>query len=354
MVRELLDKLMDRTDLTGEEPLEFFKALLSPDVSDITKASLLTAMRCKGETSHELASCARHMRAIATPPGLSLQPEQISIDLVGTGGDHAGTHNISTGAALLTAACVPDQLTVIKHGNRAITSQSGSADVLAQLGLPMPMQPQLAAECLKASNFTFLFAPHYHTATAAVGPVRKALGVRTIFNLLGPLTNPAQTHCAVIGAYSFSAAELLAEAASLMNFKKALVVHTVPEFGPPLDEATPIAPFICYEVTPKNVMMHEIDSVDLGIPHCDPLALRGGDAAFNAQAIRKCLAGEPGALTDSLLLNAGLALWCSELTQSPLQGVEVAREAIQSGRAAALLQSIESFGKLAAATPMPA
>src|SRR6201997_3021235 len=200
-LRETLEKLLSRQDLGEVEAEDLLTQLTDPTGSAAMAGAILAALRAKGVVAAELRGFARGMRSLARRP--SLPPGLRGIDIVGTGGDASGSLNISTGTALLTAACgVP----VLKHGNRSISSRAGSADVLEALGLKVPLDEQGMADCLEAANFTFLFAPHYHPAMKAVAPVRAALGVRTIFNMLGPLTNPAAPPYQLIGAYSLDAA----------------------------------------------------------------------------------------------------------------------------------------------------
>ena len=199
--------------------------------------AILAAIRSKGVVAQELRGFARAMRKLARRPNI---PEKLrAIDIVGTGGDASGSLNISTGTALLTAACgVP----VVKHGNRSVSSRAGSADVLEALGLKLPLDEQGAAACLKATNFTFLFAPYYHPAMKAIAPVRAALGVRTVFNILGPLSNPAQPPLHVLGAFSLDVARLMADTLSGLDIERAFVIHGAEGW----DEPTPIGPFTLF------------------------------------------------------------------------------------------------------------
>ena len=307
-------------------------------------ARVLTTMRDRGETGAEVAGFAKGIRGLAKDPGLDASLVSRAIDIVGTGGDNAGTYNISTGAALLVAACgVP----VVKHGNRAVSSRSGSADVLEALGLPMPMSPEAAAACLRDTGFTFLFAPAYHPAMAALAPVRKAIGTRTIFNILGPLTNPACPPYGLIGAYSLPVARLMASALATLPIRGAFVVHS--DDG--LDEATCASPFSILAVKGAGLSA-EAGSVTeapgqrapAGLA-CSLAELRGADAAHNAEALRVALspgsAGE-GALRNTLILNAELAL---RVAGGGVAGKSLPREAIDDGRAAATMGALSAFGE---------
>jgi anthranilate phosphoribosyltransferase len=254
--------------------------------------------------------------------------------------------NISTGTALLVAAC---GLPVIKHGNRSISSRSGSADVLEQLGLPLPLDETRAGACLTATGFTFLFAPHYHPAMKAIGPVRQALGVRTLFNVLGPLTNPAAPPYMLVGAYSEAMAELMASAlAGLPGVRRAFVVHGAGGW----DEPTPIGPFTLFDVQggAGTVRRSTRTPADYGLVTCMPQDLAGGDAAANAASLRAVLEGhDRGAHRDALCMGAALALEVAGVAATPAEGLAQARAAIDDGRAAGLLRAIAEFGARAPA-----
>src|SRR6267143_4115809 len=232
--REILERLLERRDLSQAEAEELLTHLTNPDGSPAMAGAILAALRTKGVVADEVRGFANAMRRLARRPAIPAGLR--AIDIVGTGGDASGSLNISTGTALLTAACgVP----VLKHGNRSVSSRAGSADVLEALGLKVPLDEKEAADCLTACNFTFLFAPHYHPAMKAIGPIRAALGVRTIFNILGPLTNPAEPPFHLIGAFSLDVAKLIAQTIAGMPIERTFVVHGA-EGG---DEPTPIGSF---------------------------------------------------------------------------------------------------------------
>ena len=257
------------------------------------------ALRIKGETADEIRGFARAMRELARRPAIAPGPY---VDVVGTGGDGSHSLNLSTGASLLAAAC---GLPVVKHGNRSVSSKCGSADVLAALGLPIPLDETAAGACLKHCGFTFLFAPHYHPAMKHVAPVRQALGVRTVFNILGPLANPAAPPFHVIGAFSDAMAARMAETLAGLPMTRAFVVHG--EAG--WDEATPAGPFVCYDVRPGRVERTIREPRELGFARCALEDLRGTDAAGNAARLREALAGrDTPAHRDALVLGAALAL----------------------------------------------
>jgi anthranilate phosphoribosyltransferase len=277
------------------------------------------------------------MRALARRPAL---PAGLpAVDIVGTGGDASGSYNLSTGAALLTAACgVP----VVKHGNRSVSSRSGSADVLEQLGLKLPLDEQAAAACLTATQFTFLFAPHYHPAMKAIAPVRAALGVRTVFNILGPLTNPAAPPYQVIGAYDAGVAKLMAETFSGLPIERAFIIHS--ENG--WDEPTPVAPFRIFDVRPGSIRELTRSVADYGLPACSANDLAGGDAAHNAAGLRAALTGaDRGAHRDALLLGCALALEVAGSAKNPREAVALAANGLDSGAAAQLLSKLAEFGR---------
>jgi anthranilate phosphoribosyltransferase len=275
---------------------------------------------------------AQAMRRLARRP--SIPAGLPAIDVVGTGGDCSGSLNISTGTALLTAACgVP----VVKHGNRSISSRAGSADVLEALGLALPLEEQRAGRCLEACNFTFLFAPHYHPATKAVAAVRAALGVRTIFNILGPLTNPAEPPFHLIGAFDLEVAGLIAQTLAGMPMERAFVVHGAQGW----DEPTPVGPFELFDVRPGRVERQTRTPEDYGLRRCEPAQLAGGDAQHNARALRAVLTGEDrGPHRDCLLLGAALALEAAGAAANPREALARAAAAIDSGAAARVLQAL--------------
>ncbi|MFN0012278.1 MAG: anthranilate phosphoribosyltransferase [Phycisphaerales bacterium] len=349
--------LMSGERLSAAQAESLLRDMASGALSAADSALALTTLRDRGETAAEIAGFAQGMRTLALNPGLDPSLTSRAVDIVGTGGDNAGTFNISTGAALLVAACGTP---VVKHGNRAVSSRAGSADVLQALGLPMPMTPAAAALCLLETNFTFLFAPAYHPALARIAPVRKAIGTRTIFNILGPLTNPAQPPFALIGAYSLPVARLMAQALATLPIRRAAVVHS--DDG--LDEATCASPFTLISVAPPlplggaggGCVESRIDPAELGFARCTLADLKGGDAVHNAAALRAALSPGPagaGPLRDTLILNASLALASSSPSAPSGGGARVfeggggssrATAAITSGRAADLLDRLAAFG----------
>jgi anthranilate phosphoribosyltransferase len=340
-LRDTLEHLLSGNSLSENEAGELLRAIVGSEMaggemSPALAGAFLAALRSKGVTADEVRGFARAMRALALTPAIPQGSR--AIDIVGTGGDSSGSFNLSTGAALLTAACGVD---VIKHGNRSVSSKSGSADVLEHLGLKLPLDASAAGACLAATRFTFLFAPHYHPAMKAVGPIRKDLGVRTVFNILGPLTNPAAPLFQLTGAFNLPTAQLMAEALSGLPIERAFVVHGAEGW----DEPTPLGPFTVLDVRPGEVKASIRSPSDYGLDLCGTRDLAGSDAATNAMALRAVLEGaERGAHRDALLLGAALALEIVGRVDQPRDGVALAKEAIDSGAARAILAKLRAFG----------
>lgn len=334
--RELLEKLLDRRDLTEAEAQELLGHLTNVDTPQAMSGAILAALRSKGVVADELRGFARTMRALSRRP--TIPAGFRAIDIVGTGGDSSGSVNISTGTSILVAAC---GLPVVKHGNRSVSSRAGAADVLEVLGLKIPMDEATAGACYAATNFTFLFAPYYHPAMKAVAPVRAALGVRTIFNILGPLANPAQPPLHVIGAFSREVAQLMAHTLAGLDIERTFVIHGADGW----DEPTPVGPFMLFDVRPGSVKVETRDPAEYGFKACTATALAGGDAQHNARALRAVLTGDDrGAHRDCLLLGAALALEVAGMVKTPREGVERAAHAIDSGASGRLLTSLAAFG----------
>ncbi|HEX4826107.1 MAG TPA: anthranilate phosphoribosyltransferase [Candidatus Polarisedimenticolaceae bacterium] len=325
----ILERLMAASDLDEAEAGDLFAALASPGTSAALAGAYLAALRTKGESASELRGLARAMRASMSRCDLG---DADLVDVVGTGGDHARSFNLSTGAALLAAAAGAP---VAKHGSGAVSGRSGAADVLAALGVPLPDGEAAARSLFEATGFTFLHAPSFHPALAGVGPVRRALGTRTVFNLLGPLCNPAGPAYALIGAATPAAARLIAEVAADLPFRRVFVVHGAAAW----DEPTPIGPFVLYDVSAGRIERTERDPLAAGFPRCAPGDLRGGDASFNALALRRALSGERGPHRDALVLGAALALEVSGHDDS----VPLAAAAIDDGSASALLTRLAAW-----------
>jgi anthranilate phosphoribosyltransferase len=337
--RQLLDHLLARRDLSETEAADLLERLTTADLAPALAGALLAALRAKGVTPAEVRGFAGAMRALARKPALAADLD--AIDIVGTGGDSSGSLNLSTGAALLAAAC---GLPVIKHGNRSITSRSGSADLIEQLGFVMPLDEQASARCFAATGFTFLFAPYFHPAMKLLAPIRSALGVRTIFNLLGPLTNPAAPRYQLIGAYDEATAELMAHTVAGTATRRAWVVHGAAGW----DEATPIGPFAAFEVTGGEVRRLEVDPMEYGLAPCEAKDLKGGDAAVNLAAINAVFEGrDKGAHRAALALQCGLALFIAGRSVSIASGIATALEAVESGRAQRWMGELREFARTA-------
>jgi anthranilate phosphoribosyltransferase len=328
-MRDLLDRVLDGADLSVDQADTLMRTLAKGELAPAQAGALLAGLRAKGETADEVRGFARAMRALSVEPPIS--SERRLVDTCGTGGDGSHSLNLSTGAALLAAACGAE---VVKHGNRSVSSRSGSADVLERLGVPVGLGATEAAACLDRTGFTFLFAPTYHPAMKAIMPVRRAMGVRTVFNMLGPLTNPARPPYQVIGAWSESAAEKMAHALSGLGIARAFVVHGAEGW----DEATPVGPFVRFEVRPDAVSRRVVDPLSAGVERCTAGALRGGEAEHNAARLAAALGGgDTTAHRDALALGAGLALEVSGVTASLAEGVALARRTMREGRGRSVL-----------------
>ena len=336
---QCLNALLDGDDLSQKQAAQLMHEMASGELPPALAGGLLVALRTKGETADEIRGFATAMRELAVRPGLpaNLLDRRPCVDIVGTGGDGSKSLNLSTGAALVAAAA---GVNVIKHGNRAVSSDSGSADVLAALGLEIPLSDELVVGSLEQLYFTFLFAPNYHPAMKHIAPVRGALGIRTLFNILGPLANPARPDFAVIGAFSVPMAELMAHTLAGMEMRRAFVIHGAPGW----DEATPVGPFELFEVAQGSVSHRTVDPADCGIPRCDAEALKGGDSAYNAERLRGVLDGsESGPHRDALLLGAGLALEVCGVSDDLAGGIAAAGAALDAGAGRELLANLREL-----------
>ncbi len=334
-VRIALATVVDGGTLSMDQAREAMGAVMDGEATPAQLAAFLVALRMRGETIEELAGFAAAMRErvvrVEAPAG--------TIDTCGTGGDRSGTFNISTAAALVVAAAgVP----VAKHGNRAVTSQSGSADVLDELGVRTDHDAVSAGAALRERGFAFLFAPGFHPAMKHAGPTRREIGVRTAFNLLGPLTNPAGARRQVVGVADPAAAPRLAEVLRLLGVDRAFVVH-----GDGLDELPLDGTGVLYDVTPDDVVRRPIDARAYGLLAAPISALAGGDAATNAKLVEAALRGESGARRDVILLNAGAALHAAGRVETIDAGIELAALTIDAGLTADLLATLRAE-KLAA------
>jgi len=330
----LLDGLLDGRSLAEAQAHKLMHKLAEGELPPALAGALLAGLRAKGETADEIRGFATAMRELAVHPDI---PDGApTVDTVGTGGDGSGSLNLSTGTGLLAAACGSR---VVKHGNRSVSSRSGSADMLECLGMPLPLHEKEAVSCLEATSFTFLFAPAYHPAMKSVVPIRGALAVRTVFNVLGPLTNPASPPFQLIGAYSKDAAKLMAETLSGMPLERAFVVHGEPGW----DEATPAGDFVLYDVRPGSVAETTRSPGDYGVSVCQPEDLKGGDAEHNARELVRVFTGEDrGAHRDALLMGTSLVLEVQGVAANAKGGVEQAAAAIDDGRAETFLSGLRA------------
>ncbi|MFL6293713.1 MAG: anthranilate phosphoribosyltransferase [Thermoanaerobaculia bacterium] len=330
--KEVLWRLVAGESLSREETEELFGALMDGQVSEPIKAALLVALRMKGEAVSEISGAAAAMRRRVIP--IPHTSEGI-VDTCGTGGDGRGTFNISTAAALVAAAAgVP----VAKHGNRSVSSKSGSADVLAALGVRIEIDPATAGRALDTVGITFLFAPLLHPAMREVMPVRRELGMRTIFNVLGPLTNPAGARRQVMGVYSQALVEPIGQVLRDLGAEHALVVH-----GDGLDEITTTGTTTVSEVRDGEVRTYTLEPERFGLRRVRVEDLAGGRPEDNAALMQRVFGGETGPLAEVTALNAGAAIYVAGLAPSLEEGVEAARGALASGAAAGKLEELKGF-----------
>ncbi|HYM81226.1 MAG TPA: anthranilate phosphoribosyltransferase [Candidatus Limnocylindria bacterium] len=333
MIRSTIAQVVDRHDLTGEQARAAMEQVLAGEATPSQIAGFAVALRMKGETPEEIAGMAEAMRRRVAPIRTRRSP---LLDTCGTGGDNAGTFNISTTVALVTASCgVP----VAKHGNRAVSSRTGSADVLESLGVRIDLTPESAARSLDLLGITFLFAPNYHAALHHALAPRRELGVRTVFNVLGPLTNPAGARRQLLGVYADSLVRTVAEVLERLGSEHAWVVHG----RDGLDEVSVFAATHVAELKDGRIHEFELDPADFGLRHEDRAAIAGGTAAENAAKIRSVLGGAPGAARDVVVLNAAAALVVAGVARDPEDGVTRAREAIDSGASRAKLDELAAF-----------
>ena len=335
MIKDALSQLLDGRDLTREESRRVMGTIMAGEATPAQIGGFLVALRLKGETAAEIAGAAEAMREHA----VIVRPARDDlVDTAGTGGDGGKTFNISTAAALVAAAAGAG---VAKHGNRSVSSQSGSADVLEALGFDLELPPARIAESIDTLGFGFMFAPLHHPAMKHAGPVRTELAARTVFNVLGPLTNPAGARAQVVGVYSAHLVPVIADVLAQLEARRAFVVHGADG----VDELSPAGPNLVCEVHEGAVTRREIDPLDLGIPRCDPAELRGGDATENAAKIRDVFQGANGGRRSAILLNAAGAIAAGGHAEDLREGLELAREAVDSGAAAMRLDELVAFSK---------
>ncbi len=347
MIRKAIAKVVEQENLTEGEMIEVMNQIMSGECTPAQIGSFITALRMKGETVEEITGAARVMRERATPIRvgrnvLDMDRDDINIDqetildVVGTGGDGTNTFNVSTTVAFVVSAC---GVKVAKHGNRSVSSACGSADVLERLGINLDVTPETVEKCIREIGIGFLFAPALHGAMKyAIGP-RREIGIRTIFNILGPLTNPAAADCQVMGVYRADLVEKLAGVLHRLGCRHGFVVHG----SDGMDEMTLTGETLVAEVTPEGVKLDSVTPEQFGLARCPMEALKGGDAVANAGIVRSVLKGEKGPRRDIVLLNAAYALVAAGKAASAADGLTLAAGAIDSGRA---LEQVEKLAEI--------
>ncbi len=331
MIKEATAALIDHKDLTYEQANAVVNEIMNGETSQVQTAAFLAALAAKGETIEEISACAAAMRAHALP----VDYDGDLLEIVGTGGDGAGSFNISTTASLVIAA---GGIPVAKHGNRAASSKSGAADCLEALGVNIDLSPEKCVELLKKIGICFFFAQKYHTSMKYVGPVRKELGVRTVFNLLGPLTNPGHANLQVLGVYAEDLVEPMAKVLYQLGVKRGMVVYGQDK----LDEISVCAPTSICEFQDGNYRTYVIRPEDFGMKTATKDALKGGTPQENAQITKDILNGGQGAKRNAVLLNAGAGLYIGGKADTFREGVELAASLIDGGQAK---QKLEDFIK---------
>jgi anthranilate phosphoribosyltransferase len=355
MILDAIHRLANHSESLGrEEARAVMSTVLGGKCTDAQIAALLIALRMKGETVEEIVGFAEAIRAAAAPLPIERNGNAIAVtgtgrealaeegendslvDTSGTGGDASGTFNISTATALVTAGA---GVRVAKHGNRSISSKCGSADVVEALGINIQLSPEQAARCLREVGICFLYAPNLHPAMKQVQSVRRELRMRTMFNLLGPLTNPARANGQVVGVYSLELVEKLAEALSMLGLRRALVVHGLDG----LDEITITGVTRIAEAREGTVRSYEVEPEEFGMKRAALQEISGGDAQENAAIIRAVLGGEKSPRRDIVLLNAAAALVAAGRADHIAQAVSLAETSIDSGKAAGKLEALVQF-----------
>lgn len=335
MLEKYLGKVVEKENLNAEEAEDAMRAIMSGEADKIQTAAFLASLRIKGETEEEIAAFANVMRSMA----LKINPKvEKSVDVCGTGGDVIKTFNISTTAAFITACVVP----VAKHGNRSVTSKCGSADVIEELGVNLALSPRKIEECIEKVGIGFMFAPLHHQAMKNVMEVRQKLGMRTVFNILGPLTNPANATHQLIGVYDAALTEKIAKVLRILGLKKALVVHGEPG----VDEVSVCGKTKVSQLSNGEIRTYFIKPADFGVDKASPGEIAGGTREESARILRSVLSGnEEGARKDVVLLNAAAAIFAADEARSIGDGFEVARGVLEDGKAAEKLEEFVRFAK---------
>lgn len=335
MIKEAIMKIVDKQDLTYEEAYEVINEIMSGETTPTQNAAFLAALSTKStkaETIDEITGCAAAMRDHAT----KVKTDMDLLEIVGTGGDGAHSFNISTTTAIIAASA---GLKVAKHGNRAASSDCGTADCLEALGVNINLEPEKCIELLNEVGFCFFFAQKYHTSMKYVGPIRKELGIRTVFNILGPLTNPASPKKQLLGVYDESLVEPLAQVLMKLGVNRGMVVYGQDK----LDEISLCAPTTVSEFSNGWFKTYEITPEQFGFERCQKSDLAGGVPAENANIVRSILNGEKGHRRNAVLMNAGAALYIGEKAGSLEEGIKLAEQLIDSGKAAKTLEALISL-----------
>lgn len=347
LIKIAIAKVIERENLTEGEMIEVMNQIMSGECTPAQIGAFITSLRMKGETVEEITGAARVMRERATPIRvgkgvLGIDRDDINIDretildVVGTGGDGTNTFNISTTVSFIVSAC---GVKVAKHGNRSVSSACGSADVIEKLGISLDVPPETVEKCIDEIGIGFLFAPALHGAMKhTIGP-RREIGIRTIFNILGPLTNPAGADCQVMGVYRADLVEKLAGVLHKLGCRHGFVVYG----SDGMDEITLTGDTLVAEVTQSGIKLATVTPEQFGLTRCQIGALKGGDADANAKIVKAVLAGEKGPRRDIVLLNAAYALIAAGKATTPAEGIKLATESIDSGRA---LQQVEKLAEL--------
>lgn len=330
-MQDILNKLVAGSNLTKEESMQAQELILTGQATPAQIACFLTALRMKGETLDEITGLAAVLREKAN----TISPKVDNyIDFVGTGGDRTNTFNISTTSAFVVAAA---GLPVAKHGNRSISSKSGAGDVLEALGVNISADPKVVEKCVETVGIGFMFAPHFNPAMKYVGPVRKELGIRTVFNILGPLSNPSRARKMMIGVYSPKLTEVIAGVLMNLGVERGLVVSGDDN----MDEITLTGETTVSEIRDGKITTYKVTPEQFGMKRCEISELQGGDGAANAEITRAILSGrEQGAKRDSVLLNAGAALYIGGKADSVEEGIQLAAEIIDAGKAVKTLEAL--------------
>lgn len=327
-MKQYIEKIISGMDLSEGEMTTVMMALMSGEVDQVMASSFLTALKMKGESVDEIVAGAKVMREKASAITIN---NPVTLDTCGTGGDSSGTYNISTAVAILAAA---NNIAVVKHGNRSVSSKCGCADVLEELGVAIDITPDQVKECVDEINIGFLFAPTFHSAMRHVGPVRRTLGMRTIFNILGPLANPANATYQLVGVFDESLLEIFAKVLQQLGVKRALVVHGTDG----LDEITISGDTKVCELNNDEITFKTIKPEDFGLDSAPLEAVKGGEKVLNAKILKEILDGKQGPMRDILLLNAGAAFYTCGKSASIEEGIKDAAKVIDSGAAKAKLE----------------